>query len=279
MSQFLRVSKKFPCVICNHTDWCMIGRSVVVCMRVTSSRPTTAKDGSTGYLHPLSADAPARHFPRHEKANALVLDAGKKMAEWTRNLCHVLITPLADSLGVSVRALDYLDVTAAPYWKTWAFPMRNGNNAIVGIRLRNEQGHKWAERGSHQGLFLPQCEPQPTVYLVEGPTDTAAALTLGVFAIGRPSCNGGIFDLQAAIKRLKIRRAVIVADTDSDKLRDDGTHYNPGVDGAMGLSEHLGIPNCTLLLPCKDIRQFLKQGGDRATLEYLVSQCVWRNPQ
>jgi hypothetical protein len=85
-----------------------------------------------------------------------------------------------------------------------------------------------------------------------------------------------MFDIQRFISQLKVKRAVIIGDSDEDKVRENGTHFNPGVDGAIGLSEVLGIPNCVLLLPCKDMRQFLKQGGDRATLELLTSQCLWR---
>jgi len=71
---------------------------------------------------------------------------------------------------------------------------------------------------------------------------------------------------------------VIVADTDDDKIRDDGTHFNPGADGACSLAEHLGIPNCTLLLPVKDMRDFVTLGGTNAMLNQLVAQCVWRKP-
>jgi hypothetical protein len=156
--------------------------------------------------------------------------------------------------------------------------MRNGSNAIVGVRLRSGTGRKWAVKGSHQGLFIPQTDPSPMAYLVEGPTNTAAALSMGVFAIGRPNNVGGVFDIQALIKNLKIKRVVIVADTDDDKIRDDGTHFNPGADGACSLAEHLGIPNCTLLLPVKDMRDFVTLGGTNAMLNQLVAQCVWRKP-
>jgi len=279
MSHMARVTKQHPCKICQKPDWCMVGLSIAVCMRIASPKSKTFIDGSVGYIHPLEGASPVREFPRHEAArHSPVLNAELKLKRWRQIIGSQPLPILAEQLGVSFQSLFYLGCQRTNYYKTWAFPMRNGSNDIVGIRLRSEDGKKWAEKGSHQGLFIPQFDPQDTAYLVEGPTDTAAALTLGVFAIGRPSCNGGILDLKSALKRLGIKRAVIVADTDDDKFRPDGSHYNPGIDGAMGLSEHLGIPNCTLLLPCKDIRQFLSRGGNKTTLEYLTSQCVWRKP-
>lgn len=286
MSQMARVSKENPCKICSRTDWCIYGLDVSVCMRIPSPRSKTFIDGSVGYIHALDGATPVREFARHKAARELpILNPDLKLKKWKREIGHACLPVLATQLGVSFQSLFYLGCQRTNYYKTWAFPMRNASNAIVGIRLRSEDGNKWAEKGSHQGLFLPQMDPQPTVYLVEGPTDTAAALTLGVFAIGRPSCNGGVTDLLPALKRLGIRKAVIVADTDNDKERLDankqptGEFYNPGVDGAMNLSEQLVITNCTLLLPCKDIRQFLIQGGTKKLLESMTANCVWRKPK
>lgn len=274
MSTMQRVSKQQPCSVCGAPDWCLIGKSVLVCMRTLSPRPTNFKDGSVGYIHPKDGAVLTR--PYKPERPPPTLNATECWNRWRSRTWNSPAGSLAEELGVSQSALDRLGACRAPYPQTWAFPMRNGQNAIVGLRLRNSSGKKWAERGSHQGLFLPQGDPEPTAYLVEGPTDTAAALTLGVFAIGRPSCNGGIFDLVQIIKLLNIRRAVIVADKDEDRERPDGSCYNPGVDGAKGLPDHLGIPNCTLLLPAKDMRSFVQEGGDRATLDYCLRQAVWR---
>lgn len=278
MSQMSRVTKQHPCTICGKPDWCVVGLDIAICMRVTSSKSKTFVDGSIGYIHPLEG-AVVREFPHHKAAREKpILNPEIKLKQWRDKIGSTALPVLAGQLGVSFESLFYLGCQRTTYYKTWAFPMRNGDNAIVGIRLRSEDGKKWAEKGSHQGLFIPQIDPQPTVYIVEGPTDTAAALTLGVYAIGRPSCSGGATDLLQVLRKLQIRKAVIVADTDNDKFRPDGAHYNPGVDGAMNLSELLGFPNCTLLLPTKDIRQFLSQGGNKKTLEYLANQCVWRQP-
>jgi hypothetical protein len=254
----------------------MLGTSIVVCMRVASPRQKTFVDGSTGYVHAVG-NMPVRQLPTNvSRKEQPVLNPHILLKKWRHMSGNGPLPLLAAQLGVTPLALETLGCLRTHYYKTWAFPMRSGDNHVVGIRLRSEDGRKWAEKGSHQGLFMPQCEPQPTAYIVEGPTDAAAALSLGVYAIGRPSCSGGMFDIQRVISRLNIKRVVIIGDSDEDKLRPDGSHFNPGVDGARNLSEVLGIPNCVLLLPCKDMRQFLSQGGDRTTLDYLASQCLWR---
>ncbi len=173
----------------------------------------------------------------------------------------------AASLGVSERSLGVIGCAWHASHSAWAFPMRDGQGKCVGIRLRTEAGKKFAVKGSRQGIFLPMCQPQSTAYIVEGPTDTAAALTIGLFAIGEPSCNACVNYTQVAINRLGIRNAVLVADNDK-----------PGLRGAKALADELQIPCCTLVLPTKDIRQFVQFGGTKELIESLTSSLVWNQP-
>lgn len=276
MSEMLRVSKKNPCPICKKYDWCLIGKSSVMCMRVLSTRSKTMADGSVGYLHRTDGSTYVKpNEPR--KAPERVRDWGDMLKEWRERLGSDVPSLYASKIGLPVSALAPLGAQRAPYPDTVAFPMRNGSNAIVGVRLRNGEGKKWAVTGSHQGLFIPQGFPSGhTAYFVEGPTNTAAGLAMGVLTIGRPNNVGGVFDINDLIKNTSIRKAVIVGDTDRDKFRPDGSHYNPGADGANALAEHLKIPNCTLLLPVKDMREFHSLGGNKQMLDNLVNQCVWR---
>lgn len=146
--------------------------------------------------------------------------------------------------------------------------MTNGRGEIVGIRLRNDVGRKWAVTGSSQGIFFPvRTNPKATVFVTEGPTDLAAALTLGLFAIGRPSCSGAVADTTTAIKRSGCTRAVLLADNDG-----------PGTQGAMTLARQLDIPSCITILPTKDVREFLNSGGTAELLESLTNSLVWIQP-
>jgi hypothetical protein len=100
--------------------------------------------------------------------------------------------------------------------------------------------------------------------LCEGPTDTAAALSIGLYAIGRPSCSGGGPDILLAIKRLNIRRLIFVADND-----------DPGLRGADTLSSMVDIPHCLFTLPCKDMRTAVNKGMDAEVLEAMTKNLRW----
>lgn len=269
----IRVSKSNPCPICKKPDWCMIGDDAVFCMRVQSGKSVQFADGSRAFLHSLGTTSRTEyHRPEPERP---IIHCEQIMERW-RDQYPQDTGLLASNLGVSKTSLDVLGCWRSPYPGAWAFPMRVGDNTMVGIRIRHLDGKKWAERGSRQGLFLPQMDATPTALVCEGPTDTAAAITMGYFAIGRPSCMGGTGDLRAAIHRLGIKRLIICADVDSDHRRENGDHYNPGIDGAVALSETVGVTNCIATLPAKDMREFVKSGGSMHIMESIVSTLIWR---
>lgn len=263
--QPVRVTRTHRCPACGKGDWCLIGDKWTLCMRVESDKPKTLADGSIGWLHP-TGDMPLPTPPPIER-ESVTLDVAGLLKYWEKFLRSSSMAALSDELGVSLGALETLECTKTPYHQAWAFPMRDGSNTYCGIRIRNSDGEKWAERGSHQGLFIPQTPPEPMVILTEGPTDAAAALTLGYWAIGRPSCCGGIPQIQVALKRLQTRRAVIVADLDDAGLR-----------GARTLQEHLPIASAVLVCPAKDLRSAIRSGLDRVMMDAMIGQLVWRRP-
>lgn len=230
-------------------------------MRVESSK----KLSNGGYLHPIGDKPPPRPVLEHKSDH--FLNVQERLDSWSQFRYSRRLDDLSVNLGVTRKSLEMLECVHAPYRNTWAWPMRDGNNGLIGIRLRNLDGKKWAERGSHQGLFIPQTEPQKTVYVCEGPTDTAALLSIGCYAIGRPSCCGGIPMLQQAVKHFGIRRAVIVSDLD-----------DPGLRGAQTLSMHLPIPSAILVCPCKDARLAIQNGMDKAMVDAMTNQLMWRQP-
>lgn len=181
---------------------------------------------------------------------------------------------------MSHNSLQLLRCQVGPKPGIWAFPMMNDMGVPIGIRLRADNGSKWAEPGSHAGIFLPTTPPPDTVYIVEGPTDTASMLTMGLWALGRPSCSGGIPLIQGWLKRNRsVKRVVIVADTDQDKVTPEGAVYNPGIRGAKTLQEHLPVRSVIVTLPAKDPRDFLLAGGTVTMVTSMVNQLVWSNPQ
>lgn len=261
--KWIRVTRAVRCSQCHHPDWCTFcpELSLSCCMRISSSRPS--RNG--GFFHPIG-DAPKR-LPSKPEPVRPTIDAAKMMRDWFTRTTREAYARLAKLIGVSVESLVALKCGWAMEHRAWAWPMRNGSGMVVGIRLRSESGHKWSVRGGREGVFLPSISPQETIWIAEGPTDTAALITLGKFAAGRPSCSGGIAHLSATIARLGIKRAVIVSDND-----------HPGLDGAVRLSNDIGVPCCIVVLPCKDCREAVALGITSDLLDSFTSGVVWTQP-
>ncbi len=262
MTPFVRATKSFKCAVCSHGDWCTYDpdRQQWCCMRITSLRP--AKNG--GYLHHLNERPKFIPKPPPEEP---AIDAGALMAEWRKDHRPHDVRLLADNLSVSLNSLMNIGVAWARPHSAWAFPMFSGTGDCVGIRLRLHDGRKISVKGGREGLFMPHGS-RPTCYVVEGATDVCAALTLGLFSIGRPSCRGGVAHLQVTINRLGIQRVIIIGDNDQ-----------PGIDGAKALAAELQVPVASMLLPTKDLREYVRMGGTLGLLQSLEKQLVWRQPK
>lgn len=245
-------------------------------MRVESKRPHQLKGGEIGFWHDLK-DRPVK--PRYVKPTPAPpkIDALKLWREMNLSTLDESIHELAEELGVKYTSLCDLGAVWCHEYSSWSFPMRDGSGAIVGLRLRKRDGSKFSYPGSRQGVFFGGGSMH-TAYLPEGPTDSAALSSIGVLAIGRPSCSGGVEEVIQTIRRMKICQAVIIADNDKDRHL-AGHKFNPGYDGAKRLHDALPIPCCTISLPCKDAREFLQMGGTKQVLDSIVSTKVWKVPQ
>lgn len=241
-------------------------------MRVDSSRPM--KNG--GHWHPLGSKPV--NVPR-EAPPAPEIDAASLMAGFRSNTTPVMLARLSASLGVTTDSLTRTGCAWAAPHRAWAWPMVNGQGKPVGIRLRTDDGRKWSVRGGREGIFVPYGTSR-TAYIVEGPTDLAAALTLGLWGIGRPSCRGSVAHTQITINRLSIKRVILITDNDPQKWNEKLQRWekSPGIEGAKSLARELQIPVASMLLPAKDLRQFLAYGGTRGLLDSLERQLVWRQP-
>jgi len=266
-------TKVNPCPICNGVDWCTFGQRAMLCQRVESDKPST-KGGWYHFYGDNQASRPlvlpkAKLAPAHIDAERII----NKLRDSTYR-----IDTFAQILGVSLESLERLNTAWDNSHKALAFPMSDGAGRHIGIRLRNNDGFKWAITGSRQGIFLPQQSvtngnARWIAYLPEGPTDTAAMLTMGLFAIGRPSCNGGNEQIKEALKRLRIGRVVVVADNDGIKTGG----RRPGLEGAIKLKKFLGLPSVIWMppSPIKDVREFLNKGGTAQMIEAEIKNKVW----
>lgn len=274
--KWVRVTRANHCPICDKPDYCTVApdAGIVCCMRQESSRPS--RNALGGWIHVIGDKSPAYVKPE-AKPEPPRVNCTKLIRDWRASTSLDWIVKLGEQLGVLPAALESIGVAWAAPYRAWAFPMTSGFGDVVGIRLRDKNGRKWAVTGSKQGLFVPDWKPERRMFITEGPTDLAAAISLGVFAIGRPSCQGAEEEVNQTIKRFGVREVVIIADND-DKVRPDGTRFNPGLDGAEKLASVLKVRSVVLTLPAKDTRDFLRNGGTIGILDYIVGEQVWRKP-
>ena len=255
---FRRVSRASPCPQCGKPDWCTVGDYGVVCMRVQSAKPV--KNG--GWFHPFDAarGRPVAPPPRRQPP---AINATALHRAWLGATTAEALAAFAATLGLSAAAVAAVGAAWAPPHAAWAFPMCDGYGNVVGIRLRNERG-KFAVRGSRQGIFLAAVPAQKTLFVCEGPTDTAAAVELGLFAVGRPNCCCGGLEIRTYARRHKCVNAVLVSDNDK-----------PGLDGARKVGAELKLAYAVYVPPAKDLREFVRFGGTRAMIENTLKHTVW----
>lgn len=271
---WLRVSRTRPCPICHKPDWCSVAEdgSAACCMRIADGAQRHVDLGhGIGHIHQLNGHAHPAPPSRGLCPPPLppVLDYPTILARWQRLTPRAALDELAASLGVNRGSLERLDACYCPERRAWAFPMHDGRRQVVGIRLRADDGRKFALPGSHAGAFIPSgLHSRSPLLICEGPTDTAAALTLGFQALGRPSCSGAteiVCDLLQAGRR---RDVVIVADADG-----------PGRYGAHRLADRLvGLCRYVKVItaaPHKDLRQWLVSGASPGAVRVRIDNAAY----
>lgn len=250
----LRVTKQNPCPVCGKPDWCLIAEdgSAAICQRIEEG--STKRCGDAGWLHVLS-NGHNRHN-RHSYKKRLVTVPLKKPStdfeQLSRQYQHQLTDDrliwLSAKLGLSIHSLKGLRVG----WDgvAYTFPMSNAENLVIGIRKRFPDGPKVSATGSMNGLFIPTdlLPTDDSLFICEGPTDTAAALDLGFDAIGRPNCNSKV-EMTAEIA--KERDVVVIGDND-----------DVGRAGVERLSD-------MLVLYCKDVKIIYPPKGIKDLRDWL----------
>ena len=275
-STWQRVSKRRPCPVCGKPDWCMYvgpqdSPTAAMCARTESFK----RCGEGGWLHVLRDDGPMwtpwRRSIRvavrmmNEPANGKA-DFAKLAGDFQAAVRPEALDKLAVSLGVSVESLRRLGIGWSGKNRAWAFPMSNAAGNMLGIRLRLPNGKKLSVRGGREGLFLPDgIDANGLLLVCEGPTDTAALLDLGVNAVGRPSCRGGVKLLVELVRKLKPSGVVIVADGDV-----------PGQRGATNLATVLlaysaSVRTITPPAPFKDARAWRQGGATAADVQRAIN--------
>lgn len=271
--RWLRVTAEHPCPVCNKPDWCCVATdgSAALCQRVESGN----RRGDAGWLHRLTDDIgngellPPEHCAWLEQERQRAREAAhnsEPAPDWPELAGRFYVAAaeqrqqLADDLGVTAESLGRLGCG----WdgSAWTFPEWDGSGNIIGISRRFPGGKKAMATGSRRGLMHSmdwQSDAGP-VLLVEGVSDTAAGLTLGLCCIGRPSNTGGVDCLAELLAGLREDRPIIVLGERDTK--DDGSW--PGKTGAIStaeqLAERLNRPVAWALPPdeAKDLRSWLQ---------------------
>lgn len=183
---------------------------------------------------------------------------------WRRNMRPRWLARAAELLGLPVDPLDRLRVGWAPEHRATSWPMRGDGGQVIGVRLRcPTTARKWAVRGSRAGLIfdpdLLSVERSRRLWIVEGPTDTAALMSIGLDVVGVPSAGGGADLLVELARRMLPIEMILVADADG-----------PGLAGAERLADAVMIVAPVRVVSpvaCKDARAWVCGGADRSVIE------------
>ena len=269
------VSKKEPCPICHKTDWCSISNNgeVCVCHRVESPHPTKSGYGWIHRLKEKEVVVGSRRRTVDVKNSSVGLGlptTTRVAAEYfaalpTGDLQTRICARLERELGLPKAMLEMHDVRWDSHANAAAFPMRNADGEVTGIRYRQlATGRKWALKGSKDGLFyIPEYIPiTDEIVVCEGPTDMLAAASVGLNAVGRSSCMTGAAHLREFVRAHRVRHVSIIGDNDKPHDRPDGSWWRPGLDGAAKLARDLHVSARIVLPPphIKDTREWYRSG-------------------
>ena len=251
--KFQRATRSNPCPVCQKPDWCVHVDGGTICARTVNER----RAGGAGWFH-ANGEERSNTFYAGKKLRERAPDVGDMVDHYF--LVHnapQTRTALAYRLGVTTEALERLRVGWNNELAAYTFPMRDGRGRYVGIQNRfNETDAKRVTKGHRPGVFEPfELNVRGAELVVcEGASDTAAALSVGLEAIGRFSCSGTREETVARIRRHRPNRVLIIEDNDL-----------PGQTGAKQLRDDLdGIARVEIRTPpsgIKDLRDWIKAGA------------------
>ena len=249
-SGWTRATAKRPCPVCGKFDNCTRSRDgfMAFCGRISDRSLGTNKGGQ--FLHRLSErdgkeTTPPWSPPSASAKRATFVESTK---DWGGISKEAFDDPSAESarqnlaaqLGVSVEALVRLGVgsvpspipwtsqdddarfggpslvTMLPSSRYWTWPERDATGRVIGISRRFPNGSKKRSAGGQSGLtfdpvgWLESSVDCNYVFLVEGGSDTAALLTMGLAVVGRPSNTGGVDLLADLLHAVPTDRVIVV---------------------------------------------------------------------
>lgn len=263
-SEWRRVTRENPCPVCGKDTWCTVSAGAVHCMRKESDK--TCETG--GWIHVMEAPLPP---PKKEQKKLTISEVGLVVDSAFRHpRAESKRSEIAAQLGVSSQVLRNLKVGAGldDYRKQWftSWPERGPDGRYVGMVRRYPDGAKKTYPGTTHGLiYADGWRRGKVLFLPEGGSDTAAILSLGLSAIGRPSNLGGVKQLAQLLKGIIIP-VVVLGERDQKQNADCGGCGQcglcwPGRFGAMETAKRLakhGLSVWWAMLPeAKDARAWI----------------------
>jgi hypothetical protein len=249
---WFRVSRRLKCPLCSKADNCCIAKdgSAIWCGRISDGAIRQNRGGQ--WLHILDDSSRialsipnlqsfrehSQFSPTYWRRFVETRFAGEMAAVKRRELAGRLAPKLADA---TANALERLGVGYEPgavtYAESWSIPERNAAGEIIGVSRRFDR-HKQFYAGGQRGLCYADGWQEPTgpVLLVEGMSDTAAAMAMEIPVVGRPSNIGGVEHLAELLRILpKSREVLVIGEADRkphgelpDEIR---TRHNPNCAG------------------------------------------------
>jgi replicative DNA helicase len=243
-TQFTAVTTDRPCPVCNGDHKCSVGADgLILCGRSNDKVDGFAhlgqakNDPQFGQYRRLGDEA-TDPSSRGEFADRRLptKDWTQETARFQQNLTPELGRELAGLLLVPLDSLLRLGLGWDPQGY-WTVTERDAEGAVVGINCRDRAGHKRMVPGSTRGLYYVADWDVAggAILCPEGLSDTAALVTMGLVAVGRPSNTGGVQHLAKLFAGINVNINIIIIGDNDPKL--DGSC--PGLDGARTTAEQL----------------------------------------
>lgn len=233
------VTASNPCEICGGKTWCTrsVDGDVANCERT--------RETPHGWWKMKDRDEPSEGavFKRGTKPQPKTgpdldeLSAGFQRAARGDLVDELAVALWGEDRGTELRdGLKQLSIGYSEDDVAYSFPERVANGDIVAINLQTAHRGKWMVAGPKaRGLFIPRnlmSLPDP-VLIVEGASDTATMVALGIAAVGRPN---NVMGFNEIVKLLENRDAILIGEFD---VKDDGRW--PGRDAAVNMAGKLAL--------------------------------------
>jgi hypothetical protein len=213
---------------------------------------------------PPSTSYVPREIPRQHPRPIVRVDWANAQRKFLDDLTRSRREALEDSLKIPLGYLMALGLGWCEWLQAYTWPMFDVDMRVCGFTVRHLCGRKASIKGSKHGIYAVERPRSGPVLMCEGPTDTAAMISLGFTAVGRPSCRGGEDILVDWCKGLD---AVVVSDADS-----------PGRAGArmlaMRLKGHGRRVRIIEPVGVKDARAWVQAQATRSLVDDVIRNAI-----